>query len=277
MNVLTVGLLVTATACGRGGDEPPKTHDNPKPQTVTFCNQVVAVDAPRVHCSDPAVKDLVELSALRSLREINLSGTSVESLLQLRDVGQVTILVLSETPIRDLANLDPAQWRSLQRLDLRHTKVADLGPLAVLPALRSLSIADSPVEDLGPVIRIPTLQELNASATLIKRIPDLTGAPALETLHVNTTDIVDLEAAAGAPKLRTIALRNTIVQDILPLADAPKLEAVDASSTMISASSVEELRRRRPDVAIDIAHPWTGTRDELREEIIQLRASRADQ
>jgi len=261
---LAISVLLTA-ACGRSDEgAPPVVRDREPPRKISFCGQSLPVDVDRIHCTDPTVSDLVELTALRSLKTITLAGTNVHSLHQLRDVGQVTHLDVSGTALTDLSSLDAKQWTSLELLSLTETKITDLGPLSALPALKTLHLNSTMVVDLSPVFAIATLADLSVADSAITRLPELPSTSALKKLDVSGTLVSDLTPIRSAPHLVELRISHTLVEDVSPLADAPSLTTLHASYTALTASSLEELRRRRPDLKLDTAPQWTGSLEMLR-------------
>lgn len=236
-----------------------------------FCGQLVPMDATSVHCADPAVKDLVELSSHASLERISLPGTGVRSLNQLSNVGRVKDLYLHGTAFTDLSSLDAARWTSLERLSISQTAVADLAPLRALPRLKTLDVSGTAVADLSPLTSIASLTELEARDTLVTQLPALGGMPALEKLDIASTLVADLGPLRSAPRLKELVISYTLVEDVAPLAEVPTLSSVDATYTALLPASLDELRRRRPDLKVDDAPRWTGTLDLLRDVIASNR------
>lgn len=111
----------------------------------------------------------------------------------------------------------PEAWvPSITMLDLSHTELGDLSPLAGLTALQWLSCAGTRIADLSPLARLVQL----------------------EILLLNRTAIIDLSPLTGLAKLRVIDLSGTEVEDLSPLDHLTDLEMI-----------VGKRRRRHPRVA----------------------------
>jgi hypothetical protein len=84
--------------------------------------------------------DLSPLSTLTDLQTLELIGLSrATTLPNLSQLDRLTELTLRDCPVADLASIgSPA---ALEKLDLRGSQVTDLGPLRLLPALKTLWIA----------------------------------------------------------------------------------------------------------------------------------------
>ena len=63
----------------------------------------------------------------------------------------------------------------LETLDISHTAVTDLGPLAVHSGLRHLKMPAAPVKDLRPLLEMPLLESVTLSREMEKAAEELEG------------------------------------------------------------------------------------------------------
>jgi hypothetical protein len=98
--------------------------------------------------------------------------------------------------------IERAQARNEAFLDLSHTQVSDLTPLAGLVRLKALNLSHTQVSDLTP----------------------LAGLTGLENLWLHYTQVSDITPLAGLVRLKVLYLYHTQVSDLTPLARLTGLE-----------------------------------------------------
>ena len=197
--------------------------------------------------------------------------------------------------IRDLAGLETVA--GLRELDLGFNPLADLGPLAALPALaslnldgaapdlialappaglRRLSLRRNTIDDLHPLAGLEALRELDLGANRIGNLQPLASLGGLETLELGVNRIRDLRPLASLAGLRRLSLRNNEIADLWPLASLEGLAELDVGGNRIedlrSLTGLAALRVLRAD-RNRIADLWplaslTGL------ETLELRANR---
>ena len=161
---------------------------------------------------------IADLSPLKGmpLGELNLSGCEfVRDIEALRD-APLRVLNLEHTAVTDLSPLATA--RALYSLNLNHTPASDLGPLATLP-LRLLSLVHGEVRDLTPLrgLQLEHLELGNARG--VGSLAPLEGMP-LKVLDCSYTNITDFSPLAKLP-LRQLWLQGATVGDLAFLRDIP--------------------------------------------------------
>ena len=172
--------------------------------------------------------DLPELRVLR-LHHTNphrLPGGALLDLSVLRTCPHLTIVEIPRQNVRALDGLEG--HRNLHTLDVRSTRVADLGPLAGLPGLAVLRLRHTRVTNLAPLASVSTLEELDIAHTAVADISVLRQLPALASLDLRATHVTDL-----APLADMAALRRVVVQ---------RLE--------VGHAAIDQLREARPDVEV---------------------------
>ena len=128
-------------------------NDNPVEDLspLTKCPNLAFLDLCGVRNYDPAVID--ELGNF-DLLDISNPTSSYEHLAGKR----ILDLRVAWTGLRDLHVLDEVSH--LERLEIDHTDVTDLAPLAVHTGLKVLKISELPVTDLSVLLQLPQLEEV---------------------------------------------------------------------------------------------------------------------
>lgn len=123
---------------------------------------------------------------------------------------------------------------NLVTLNLAHTAVSDLAPLAGLTALRRLTLNGSAVTDLALLARLTALKWLNLSETAVTDLAPIAGLTALQRLWLNQSAVTDLHPLATLTALQSLWLGQTAVTDLSPLAGLSALRMLWLSLTPIT-------------------------------------------
>ena len=193
---------------------------------------------------------LMDLSALQSLA---LGYLKIADFAFLAGLPKLQSLALFEVEVSDLASL--SNLPTLQELTLIGAKISDFSPLGDLRTLRSLDCFDVPISDLSPLVNLPALQSLRLVTTLVSAISPLTGATTRSSLSLKTGLALDLAPLASLPVLRELHLHATPVLDATPIASIETLRKVSLVDMGITAESVEELCKSRPDLDVRVIQP----------------------
>ena len=132
--------------------------------------------------------------------------------------------------IRDLAGLEGAA--GLKELDLGFNPVADLRPLAALPALESLNL-DGTAPDLPLLASLKGLKRLSLRNTGIDDLQPLTSLAGLTELDVGDNRIADLSPLAGLTRLTVLRADRNRIGDLWPLASLAGLEVLELGSNRV--------------------------------------------
>jgi Leucine-rich repeat (LRR) protein len=143
-----------------------------------------------------------------------------------------TTLDLSHTPVSDVSPL--AGLTALEGLGLTHTQVSDVSPLAGLTHMEILDLSFAPVSDASPLAGLTALRVLNLSHTQVSDASPLAGLTALRVLSLSHTQVSDVSPLAGLTALRALNLSHTQVSDVSPLAGLTALLVLNLSHTQVS-------------------------------------------
>ena len=124
-----------------------------------------------VALNETAVENLMPLTGLQHLRNLNARGCPLSGLQALAGISTLQVLLCNSKNIKDLSPL--SGLRALQCLDLASTQVSDLSPLSGLSALQSLNLNSTQVRDLSPLSCLSALQRLDLSSTPVSDLSPL--------------------------------------------------------------------------------------------------------
>lgn len=130
-------------------------------------------------------------------------------------------------------NLDQAglvalgHMTALRKLTLEYDFLAsDLGPLADLTVLQSLSINGKHFSDLTPLAGLTALQSLRISGNHSSDLAPLASLIALQSLHLSFPKVIDLAPLAGLTALQSLDLSISELGDLTPLASLTVLQSL---------------------------------------------------
>ena len=181
-----------------------------------------AEDAPRAAgpgAGLPAITD----PALRAAVGAALGKAPGETASQ-ADLAGLESLKARNAGIRDLAGLEDAV--SLKELDLGFNPLADLRPLAALPALKSLNL-DGAGLDLRALASLAGLRRLSLRHNGIAELGALAPLAGLAELDVGDNRIEDLYPLVSLAGLKVLRADRNRIADLWPLASLAGLEALD--------------------------------------------------
>ena len=109
------------------------------------------------------VDDLVPLSHLEFLTELQLQYCRLHDLVPLQGLPRLEVLDLRES---EVSNLEPLKYlKSLQKLWLPGNQVTDLKPLRELSQLKDLRITGNPIKSLAGIYELESLERLDIRGT----------------------------------------------------------------------------------------------------------------
>ena len=132
--------------------------------------------------------------------------------------------------IRDLSGLEQAV--NLKELDLGFNSLADLRPLAGLPALASLSL-DGAAEDLHALAPLARLQRLSLRHNGLDDLGPLAGLTSLVELDLGDNRIGSLLPLAGLANLAVLRADRNLIADLWPLASLAGLEVLELGANRV--------------------------------------------
>jgi internalin A len=139
-----------------------------------------------------------------------------------------------ETPHPPLTDLGPvATLTGLETLSLSKNAIVDVAPLAALANLTSLELWQNAVVDLSPLAGLTGLTELGVGENAVTDLSPLAGMRELTSLDAHGNHVTDLSPLAGLTKLAWLDLSDTDVADVKPLAGM-----IDLTDLLVGGSLV---------------------------------------
>jgi internalin A len=217
---------------------------------VTDLHQVAAL--PRLTALSVAgctkVKDLAPLAGLSQLEHLDVFLTSVTDLSPVAKLD-LTSLNVGHTPVRSIAPL--ASMKELRALNLAGTDVRDLAPLASLSGLESLDLTSALVTDAQVIASLASLRRLLVGYIEGVPVNALGKLGELEVLYLDGLGLEDVTALASLRKLRELSLLdNPKLTDISPIAKLPALEVLHLTLTGVAKAERDALRKARPSLRV---------------------------
>ncbi len=146
------------------------------------------------------------------------------------ELAGLEALTARSAGIRDLAGLEQAV--RLKDLDLGFNPLADLRPLAGLPALKRLSL-DGAAADLQALAPLARLQRLSLRHNGLDDLGPLAGLTSLVELDLGDNRIADLRPLAGLANLAVLRADRNQIADLWPLASLAGLEALELGANRV--------------------------------------------
>lgn len=180
--------------------------------------------APLEHLNARSVQidDLSPLAGM-PLRSLTVSCTA-RDIAVLRDMPLEVLNIGGATNVEDFGAL--ATLKSLKRLVMFTTRIADLGVLEGLPIERLELIACHSALDISPLAKLP-LKYLDLSQAAERRNIEALAGMDLERLHIDRTRVADLTPLKG------MKLKHLLACSYEPIADYSALKGMPLEGLMV--------------------------------------------
>lgn len=159
----------------------------------------------------------ISQSDLKSLFELDLSGSGIVDIAGLEYCTSLRTLVISNNPITDLSPI--SNLTSLTSLSIYRCQVTDISPLSKLTNLEWLNMHHLQVSDISPLSSLTKLDWLYLSYNPASDISPLSNLKKLRTLSLSHMEITDISVLAGLPNLHESYLEGNFISDISPLVE----------------------------------------------------------
>ena len=176
---------------------------------------------------------LSPLSKLSSLQNLNLKGTLINDLYDIRNLIDLEDLNVSHTQIKQIDAL--VYSMSLRNLDLSHTKVYTLEPIRNLTRIKVLNISHTLVDDLEPISGFTQLSDLRLQNTMIQQLDVLQNMKTLTFLDMDNSHISDIESLSSLKNLKILSANNTLLKNLQPLSKLDNLSVLHCDNTEITS------------------------------------------
>lgn len=214
-----------------------------------------------INISNTLIDDLSPTRNLNKLKVFNCSGTPVISLESMRYIATLTDLVCSGTAME---NIDVfSNFKELIELDLSNTRVTQLDALAELDKLTHLKISETNVSDLSPLNNLNLLSDLNISNTKVQDLSSIDSLSSIQNLNMDSTGIVSLEPLSNYNKLTVLQANNTPVVNLSPLTGHESLKVIYCDNSNVTMNEAIDFMEANPQILViynsqELIHWWDG-------------------
>ena len=184
------------------------------------------------------ITDLSPLKGLIKLNGIGISGNPVSNVAPLASLTSLEGIAAWNTRISNfsvLSKLPRLRWiefggdrsvskipslkglKTLRRLEISESNIADLSPLAELTQLQELTLVNNLISDVSPLRNLKNLEHLNLDANVISDVSPLAKLTKLKVLYLENNVISDVSSLAGLNNLERLNLQNNAISDFSPL------------------------------------------------------------
>jgi hypothetical protein len=212
-------------------DELRRAWDFFEPQE--FVNRVFSVRK-QVMLRKTAIRDVKALKGLISCVKLDLSGSDIDSVVEIADLPLLSSLDLSYCAVVDISPL--SRLVSLVALILQGCRVFDLSALSELKNLKALNVGECPVEDMSPLQDLVQLVYLELNDTRVADIFSLHKLTQLRRLDLSGAPVSDIAPLSRMKHLQHLKLRDCPVKDISSLGGLNNLASLD-----LGGCPIEEL------------------------------------
>lgn len=178
------------------------------------------------------VLDLEPLSALKGLKQLDISDTKITDLSPLRYARHLSHLRAANTRLEDITTL--AYFDQLSALDLSNTAVTDISTLARLAKLSALNLSGTTVTDFNALKPLKSLQNINLSNTAFDDPTLIAGSTGLKTINLSRTAVDHLFVFQSLPKVQTLNLSETLIVNLNGLENHPALTELLINQTKVT-------------------------------------------
>lgn len=218
----------------------------------------------------PYIATLDPLTALTSLKYLDISGTAVTGLQPIRNFTRLEHLDISNTGIHsieplqycvsilniNLANTPLTSLKTLENfsklayLNISYVYLYNLEPLAKLSSLKELRAVNIPVSNFGPLSELTSLELIDLSGSGIMDVEAFRKMTALRRISLERTPLMNIEAMSSLKALQFVYLDSTRVADLNPLNGLPELRTVYCDHTLVGSDEAQEFMQANPDVKV---------------------------
>lgn len=175
--------------------------------------------------------DLLMIASLPKLEKLTLADCGLSSIENLSSLRSLTYLDLSGNAIR---NLSPLSFMSgLVDLDLSHNALDNLNALSSLSGLQSLNVSYNSLSSIAPLSSCTGLSELNISNNTIAALTGVESLTGLTVLDASYNSLTDVQNLSACTELKELDISSNALTDITALGNLMKLELFNFSRNQV--------------------------------------------
>jgi len=185
-----------------------------------------------INLSNSRVTDLSPLRNLNKLEKLNCSGSDVVAIGDLRYASNLVNMDCSQSYISDISVL--ANFKKLKTLNLSYSAVRSLLPLAGLPILSQLSLSGIKLDKPEEIRELTALTRLDLSNSGFETINPLDSLSQLQNLNIDSTSILQLKPLENLGSLSILQANHTGITDLSPLENLASLKIIYCDNSGIN-------------------------------------------
>ena len=229
------------------------------------------------------ISNLIPLSELTELKEINISNTLIDDLTPIRNLNKLEVFNCSGTP---MSNIEPLRYttaikelncsdtpienvrvianlRELTELDLSNTSISQLNALSALTNLTHLKISGTKISDLTPLKNLKRLSDLNLSNTQLQNLTSIDSLTSVQNINIDSTNIVSLNSLSNFSKLTVLQANHTAIADLSPLNHHPSLKVIYCDNSNVTMNEANGFMDSNPQCLViynsqELINWWNG-------------------
>lgn len=205
-------------------------------------------DLKQLDISDTKISDLSPLRYARNLKKINASNTQISDISSLQYFSGLTDLNLAQTPISDISVI--GRLTMLKCLNLSSTQPTDFKPLKEIKALQNINLSNTSFDDPTLLSSNILLQKVDLSRTLVDHLFVFQSLPKITALNLSETQITNLNGLENHPALVELLINQTQVKSLAPLNESAKLKKVYADLSGVTEKTASTFMSMRPEVVV---------------------------
>ncbi|HJN06825.1 MAG TPA: hypothetical protein QF480_09435 [Bacteroidales bacterium] len=205
-------------------------------------------DLVEINISNTLIEDLSPIRNLNKLEIFNCSGSPVTALEPLRYVTTMKELYCSNTSIERIGIL--SNMEELSELDLSNSSITSLDALRGLNKLAHLKISKTNVTNLSPLNNLSSLSDLNISNTKVKTLTTIDSLISLQNLNIDNTHIYNLQPISYYTDLSILQANNTSIADLNPLSNLSLLKVIYCDNSNVTMAEANRFMDANPQCLV---------------------------
>jgi len=215
------------------------TKDYPNKDSINLNDIKKIINTENIDISEnKEISDLSPLDKFTKLKTLNISGTKINSLQEIRNLTLIESLIADQSllnnldPIKycsklkeislgecPLQNIDVLQnFKKLEDLNLNKTKIKKIESIASLTNLKKLECNNNQIEDITPLKKLTRLSILDLSSNPFSQTDVFEELLNLYMVNISYSKVAELNHFSKLSKLKFLNVSGTLVQSLMPIA-----------------------------------------------------------
>ena len=198
--------------------------------------------------SNTIIEDLLPIRNLKKLEIFNCSGSAIVSLGSLRYINSLTEINITNTQVNNISVF--SNLKNLRKIYLSYSEVSNLDVLQETTKLSHLEASGTNITDLSSINNLDLLSDLIISGSSIKTLSSIDSMESLQHLNIDSTQINNIEPLSGCLNLGVLQANNTQISTLDPLNNHPKLNVVYCDNSNINMSEANKFMDTNPNTLV---------------------------